>query len=179
MFSYYGGPANTDSFFRAFWFPGVAHVSGGAAPQPPAMFDIMVNWVENGVAPDYVVASQNLGGGVTRTRKICKYPNEGVYTGSGSSDDQANWVCQVNAQIPATSGLHRLGEAVQSGPIIGPNLKDRRIESGGPPGCATERRTFPSKIGYKSCVVCIVVQNLPVPFTGAYGQEALALRNAG
>jgi feruloyl esterase len=101
VFNYYGGPANTDSFFRAFWFPGVAHVSGGAAPQPGDLFNVMVNWVENGVAPDYIVASQNLGGGVTRTRKICKYPNEGVYTGSGSSDDQANWTCKVNTQIPA------------------------------------------------------------------------------
>jgi feruloyl esterase len=101
VFAYYGGPANTDDFFRAFWFPGVGHVSGGAAPQPPAMFDIMVNWVENGIAPDYVVGSQNLGGGVTRTRKICKYPNVAVYTGTGSSDDEANWVCQGNNTEPA------------------------------------------------------------------------------
>jgi tannase/feruloyl esterase len=93
----YGGPANTDSFFRAFFFPGVGHCGGGAAPQPPNMFDVLVNWVENGVAPDHLVGTQ----GAVRTRKICKYPNEAVYTGSGSTDDQANFQCVVNSQVPA------------------------------------------------------------------------------
>jgi hypothetical protein len=99
VFNQYGGPANTDSFFRAFFFPGVGHCGGGAAPQPPSMFDVLVNWVENGVAPDYLVGSQGVG--VTRTRKICKYPNESVYSGSGSTDDQANFQCAVNTQVPA------------------------------------------------------------------------------
>lgn len=61
------------------------------------MFDVMVNWVENGVAPDYLVGTQ----GAVRTRKICKYPNEAVYTGSGSTDDQANFKCVVNSTVPA------------------------------------------------------------------------------
>src|SRR3989442_11129408 len=40
------------------------------------LFRSLVNWVENGVAPDYIVATQNLSGGQTRTRKICKYRSE-------------------------------------------------------------------------------------------------------
>ena len=97
VFDRYGGPANTDSFFRAFFFPGVGHCGGGAAPQPPNMFNALVNWVENGVAPDHLVAAQ----GVVRTRKICRYPNEATYSGTGSTDDEANFHCAVNSQVPA------------------------------------------------------------------------------
>ena len=60
-----------------------------------------MNWVENGVAPDHLVGTQNLGGGNTRTRKVCKYPNEAVYTGPGSTDDEANFQCVVNSKVPA------------------------------------------------------------------------------
>ena len=62
-----------------------------------------MNWVENGVAPDFVVGSQNLGGGATRTRKVCMYPNVPVYNGSGSTDDQANFTCQVQNSDPLTT----------------------------------------------------------------------------
>jgi hypothetical protein len=101
LFEHHGGPAGTEEFFRAFFFPGVGHCGGGAAPQPPGLFDVLVNWVENGVAPDYLIGTQNLGGGVTRTRKICKYPDEAVYNGSGSTNDEVNFSCVVNAQVPA------------------------------------------------------------------------------
>ena len=101
VFDHYGAPTNTDDFFRAFFFPGVGHCGGGAAPQPPNMFNVLVDWVENGVAPDYLIGTQNLGGGVTRTRKICKYPNEAVYGGTDSTDDHVNFQCVVNERIPA------------------------------------------------------------------------------
>lgn len=101
LFDQYGGPAGTEDFFRAFLFPGVGHCGGGAAPQPPALFDVLVDWVENGVAPDYLIGTQNLGGGATRTRKVCKYPNEAVYSGAGSTNDEASFSCVVNAQVPA------------------------------------------------------------------------------
>jgi hypothetical protein len=57
--------------------------------------------VENGVAPDHIVASQNLGGGVSRTRKVCKYPDEATYSGSGSTDSQASFVCTPHDTEPA------------------------------------------------------------------------------
>ena len=65
------------TFYRYFPYPGNGHCGGGTGPQinEGALFSTLVNWVENGVAPDFVVGSQNLGGGVTRTRKICMYPN--------------------------------------------------------------------------------------------------------
>jgi len=97
------GVRETQSFMRSFFYPGIGHCGGGAAPgiNQPALFATLVNWVENGVAPDHVVASQNLPSGAVRTRKICKYPNEAVYGGSGSTDDQANFRCVVHRKVPA------------------------------------------------------------------------------
>jgi feruloyl esterase len=100
VFDHHGGPANTQDFFRAFLFPGVGHCGGGAAPQPPNMFDVLVNWVENGVAPDHLIGTQNLAGGGVRTRKVCKYPDEAVY-GGGSANDHESFRCAVNERVPA------------------------------------------------------------------------------
>jgi hypothetical protein len=46
------------------------------------LFNVPVNWVENGVPPDYVVATQTML--VTRTGKVCKFPDTPVYNDSGS-----------------------------------------------------------------------------------------------
>jgi feruloyl esterase len=114
VFNNYGGPANTDSFFRAFFPPGVGHCGGNAVPQLPDMFGVLVNWVENGVAPDSLVLTQT--GAQARTRLLCKYPNQSVYNGSGSVDDQANYHCVVNLTEPAdlkaySSSAKRYNEA--------------------------------------------------------------------
>jgi Tannase and feruloyl esterase len=102
-----GNYAGTQTFYRFFPFPGNAHCGGGTGPQinAEALFQTLVNWVESGVAPDFVVASQSLGGGVTRTRKICMYPNVAVYNGSGSTDDQASFTCQVQNSDPLSGTL--------------------------------------------------------------------------
>jgi feruloyl esterase len=97
------GVDTAQSFMRSFFYPGNGHCGGGNAPliNGTDLFSALVNWVEHGVAPDYIVARQNLGGGVTRTRKICMYPDEAVYTGSGSSDDHRSFACLANAAEPA------------------------------------------------------------------------------
>jgi hypothetical protein len=88
-----GNYKETQKFYRFFPYPNNNHCGGGAGPLIDAegLFSALVNWVENGVAPDYVVAKQTTP--VTRTRKICMYPNTEVFTG-GSSDDQSSFQCQ-------------------------------------------------------------------------------------
>jgi hypothetical protein len=88
-----GNYKETQKFYRFFPYPGNGHCGGGAAPLINAedLFSALVNWVENGVAPDYVVATQSV---PARTRKICMYPNVLLYNGSGSTNDQANFQCQ-------------------------------------------------------------------------------------
>ena len=89
-----GGYDHTQEFARLFMAPGVAHCGGGTGPGPQNLFDYVVNWVENGEAPDTILAAQNLGGGMMRTRPLCPYPDVAVWTGHGSTDDAANFVCK-------------------------------------------------------------------------------------
>ena len=90
------GMAALQEFYRFFPYPNVLHCSGGAGPQVNVddLFQALIDWVEHGVAPEHVVATQNLGGGQVRTRKVCKHPDVLVYNGSGSTDDQANFHCE-------------------------------------------------------------------------------------
>ena len=88
-----GGYAQTQQFFRHFMAPGVAHCGGGNGPQPQNLFQSVVNWVENGTAPDRILASKALSGGATQTRPLCPYPAFARYIGSGSTDDAANYTC--------------------------------------------------------------------------------------
>jgi hypothetical protein len=99
-----GNYADTQSFYRFFPFPGNAHCGGGNAPliNAEALFATLVNWVENGVAPAFVVATQT---SPARTRKICMYPNVAVYNGGGSTDDQASFTCQVRTADPLSGTL--------------------------------------------------------------------------
>jgi hypothetical protein len=80
-------------WFRYFRAPGVAHCGGGSGPQPQALFETMVNWVENRVAPETILAS---GGG--RTRPLCPFPQTAVYNGSGNPNLASSFTCGGNVQ---------------------------------------------------------------------------------
>ncbi len=88
-----GGLKHVDDFMRLYMAPGVAHCSGGAGPQPVGTLEAVVNWVENGVAPDTILATRNLGGGAVRSRPLCAYPKTAKWIGTGSTDDAANFAC--------------------------------------------------------------------------------------
>jgi hypothetical protein len=102
----YGGPKDADfrgvqHFYRLFRAPGVAHCAGGAGPQPQNLFGILVNWVENGVAPDSVPA-QITAGGVTRSRPLCPYPQTAIYDGSGDPNLASSFRCGGNLETRET-----------------------------------------------------------------------------
>jgi len=80
-------------WIRYFRAPGVSHCGGGVGPQPQNLFNIMVNWVENGVAPDQILAS---GGG--RTRPLCPFPQVAIYDGVGNPNEASSWSCGGNVQ---------------------------------------------------------------------------------
>ena len=88
-------------FYRLFRAPGVGHCSGGSGPQPQGLFDALVNWVENGVAPESILATQTVSG-VPRSRPLCPYPQTAIYNGSGSTNDAANFHCGGNLETEAT-----------------------------------------------------------------------------
>lgn len=93
------GDAATQDFSRLFLIPGMNHCSGGPATDQFDGFGALVNWVENGVAPDRIVATARAGNAdVTfpnRTRPLCPYPKQARYNGSGNVEDAANFTCQT------------------------------------------------------------------------------------
>jgi feruloyl esterase len=89
-----GGAAKIDGSFRLFMAPGMNHCSGGDGPSQFDAVAALEQWVEQGKAPDRIVASHPSGEGqVDRTRPLCPYPQVARYTGSGSTDDAANFAC--------------------------------------------------------------------------------------
>jgi len=114
LFAKMGGVAATQDFYRYYVFPNATHC-GGAGMTTNVLFGALVNWVENGVAPDYLIAQVN----PTRTRKVCMYPNTAVYIGSGSTDDEDNFYCQTNAQDDPALLAQDAGLLRGEGPLKG------------------------------------------------------------
>ena len=90
-----GDEATVRDGFRLFMAPGMGHCGGGEGPNAFDALTVMEEWVEEGQAPDRIVASRSRDGAVDRTRPLCPYPQLAVYTGSGSTDDAENFVCQM------------------------------------------------------------------------------------
>jgi len=99
-------------YHRLFMVPGMGHcslsgagprwISGGAAEPPAALRDAdhhvvgaLMKWVEQGVAPERIIATRVEGGKVVRQRPICAYPAQAAYKGSGDVDDAANFTCMT------------------------------------------------------------------------------------
>lgn len=82
----------TDRFYRLFMVPGMAHCGGGPGLTEFHGMDALVKWVEQGVAPDSIVASGKPGG-VAVERPVCRYPQVAKYRGSGNVNEAASFVC--------------------------------------------------------------------------------------
>jgi feruloyl esterase len=86
---------DTEHFARLFMVPGMLHCRGGPGPSQFDMLRELERWVEDGQAPERIVASHvDAEGYVDRTRPLCAYPEQTVYTGSGRTDDEANFACR-------------------------------------------------------------------------------------
>jgi feruloyl esterase len=94
--------ADTQSYYRLFMAPGMGHCrggpgltsfgeNGGAGPASSDMFTALEEWVEHGVAPARVIAT-NLQ--PTFTRPLCPYPQNAVYVGRGSTNDAGSFECR-------------------------------------------------------------------------------------
>jgi len=100
-----GGDAS--DFARFYRVPGMGHCSGGPATDQFDMLSKLVAWVEQGQAPDSIVASArgvgNAGGvnadlpagwSATRTRPLCMYPRIARYRGSGDVESADSFRCE-------------------------------------------------------------------------------------
>jgi len=88
------GPHTTD-FFRLFMMPGVFHCGGGYGPDQFDGMTQLIEWVEDGTAPDAIRATQTENGNVVRTRPLCPYPQVARYDGTGDVNDASNFSCQM------------------------------------------------------------------------------------
>ena len=88
-----GGLAETTDFYRLFMAPGVAHCRGGSGPDRFDAVTALERWVEEGEAPNQLVAAKVVDGAVQRTRPLCPYPQVARYRGRGSIDDAASFAC--------------------------------------------------------------------------------------
>ncbi len=84
----------TEKTIRLFLVPGMDHCGGGGL-QTWDRLAPLVQWVENGAAPDHILASQSLPGNTVRTRPLCPYPQEARWNGTGSTDVAANFECAM------------------------------------------------------------------------------------
>jgi Tannase and feruloyl esterase len=110
------GAAQTAKFVRLFMVPGMEHCVGGEGPddfgqagagsgdERHSINTQLEHWIENGAAPNSVIASKHdKAGRVTRTRPLCAYPEVAKYKGTGSTDSADNFVCA--AQGGGAQGL--------------------------------------------------------------------------
>jgi feruloyl esterase len=90
-----GGAARVTDSMRLFMVPGMGHCAGGEGAVNFDKITVLEQWVEQKKAPDQILAAHLTGGAVDRTRPLCPYPLVAVYSGTGSTNDAANFACKV------------------------------------------------------------------------------------
>jgi hypothetical protein len=96
-----GGFPTLQEDARLFMVPGMFHCEGGPGPNVFDTLSALEDWVENGVAPDAVVATggvQHDQHGNPRSMPLCKFPEMASYDGKGDIFDAVNWSCSPNDQ---------------------------------------------------------------------------------
>jgi feruloyl esterase len=89
-----GGKDKSSNSVRLFMVPGMGHCGGGEGPNVFDKMEVITKWVEEGKAPDRIVAAhKGADGAVDRTRPLCPYPQVAKYKGSGSIDKAENFSC--------------------------------------------------------------------------------------
>jgi Tannase and feruloyl esterase len=84
------GPGASEAV-RLFPVPGMLHCNGGEATDRFEMLDAIMAWVEQGEAPERIIASGARMPGVTRP--LCPYPKIARYTG-GDPADAGSFSCR-------------------------------------------------------------------------------------
>jgi Tannase and feruloyl esterase len=106
------GARATNAFVKLYMVPGMQHCAGGPGPDsfgqngptenPDPQHNIqsaLEQWVEKAIAPSSIIATKYVKDEsqvrVNMTRPLCPYPQAAMWTGKGSTDDAANFVCKV------------------------------------------------------------------------------------
>lgn len=84
-------------FARLFMVPGMGHCGGGPGPNNFDGFSALATWVTQKTPPTQIVATHMTNNSPDRTRPLCPFPQTAHYSGQGSIDDAANFVCKLPA----------------------------------------------------------------------------------
>lgn len=87
--------AQAAASMRLFLMPGVQHCAGGPGPDTVDWLAAISAWVERDDTPARIIATKVVNGAAARTRPLCPYPQRAVYTGAGSIDEAAPFVCRA------------------------------------------------------------------------------------
>lgn len=88
-----GGIASARSWSRLFFVPGMLHCPCGEATVDDfSALSLIVDWVENGTAPDRVIATGRSMPGISRP--LCPFPSYAHYSGAGPETDAASFECR-------------------------------------------------------------------------------------
>ena len=72
--------------------PGVDHGFRGAGATPTGLNEALLRWVEEGQAPEKLMAEKrDASGKVIRTRPLFPYPAEAIWNGAGDTNSAANF----------------------------------------------------------------------------------------
>ena len=97
--------AGADQSVRLFMAPGANHCFGGVGPSFFDKLGEIDRWVETGSPPTRIVATKydndmfkliGMPAKPARTRPLCVWPQAAHYSGSGSTDDAANFTCKAD-----------------------------------------------------------------------------------
>jgi len=99
-------PRTLQSYARLFMVPGMHHCGGGPGPNVFDPLTPLISWVEQGAAPDSLLAVHFANNDpstkkTTRTMPLCAYPATALFTGGNMNDADA-WVCEPS-DAPNTS----------------------------------------------------------------------------
>jgi feruloyl esterase len=78
---------------QLYMVPGMNHCQGGPGTDTFDKVAALEEWVQTGMAPARITASHSTAGAVDRTRPLCPFGQAAQWSGTGSSDDAANFAC--------------------------------------------------------------------------------------
>ena len=96
------GGAGVGSSVQLYMVPGMNHCQGGPGTDIFDKMGAIEEWIRTGTAPSRIEASHRTNGVVDRTRPLCPWGQVAKWSGSGSTDDAANFAC-----VASTVGVTR------------------------------------------------------------------------
>jgi feruloyl esterase len=90
-----GSAEQVHDSYRLFMAPGMGHCGGGEGPSVFDKMEPIEAWVEDGEAPDQLLATKfGPDGEVEMRRPLCAYPARAVYNGTGDQKREDSFSCE-------------------------------------------------------------------------------------